>query len=72
MKLNPIVDFYESSKINTEKTGKSARETRKRKKVSLRQAAKQISVTPSYLSDLERGNRSWNGKKAQEYLVWLG
>ena len=32
-------------------------EERKKRKLSLRKAAKQLSISPAYLSDIERGNR---------------
>jgi len=38
------------------------REWRESKKMSLRDAAKKMEISPAYLSDLERGTRRWSEK----------
>ena len=52
-------------------TGRNARKVRERNGESLRSCARKIGVTPSYLSDLETGHRSWNGPKAKAYIALL-
>jgi transcriptional regulator with XRE-family HTH domain len=36
---------------------------------SLREVADQMGISPAYLSDLERGNRQWNGDLAGRFLA---
>lgn len=37
--------------------GYAIRETRRKKKISLRELARRLGISPMYLSDIERGNR---------------
>ena len=48
--------------------GATVRAARLRHGWTLRQLAKQARATPAYLSDLERGRRSWAGAKARNVL----
>ena len=46
--------------IQHNETGKEARFQREKQGVSLRSLAREMGITPSYLSDLELGRRHWN------------
>ena len=52
--------------------GAQVRSERVRRNIGLRQAAKRIGVSPSHVSDLERGNRSWQGAAARKLLRLIG
>lgn len=52
--------------------GAKVRAARKRKRLGLRDLAKQAGCSPAYLSDLERGNRAWRGPKAEQAMAILG
>ena len=57
--------------IDAKSTGREAERVRKKYGYSFREVAKEIFCTASFVSDLEKGHRLWNGQKAKEYLVWL-
>ena len=52
--------------------GKRARKERLRREITVRGVARLLGVSPSFISDIERGNRSWQGPKARRYLKMLG
>jgi len=52
--------------------GRRVRAAREQLGVGLRAAAKRLRVSPSYISDLERGARSWQGPKARALLALVG
>jgi len=54
--------------IDNAKTGAALRELRKSKGVSLRKMAERMKISPSYLSDLERGNRYWDRPKHDRFV----
>jgi len=54
--LNPF-DNQEITSYTTKTFGESLRKRREQLNISLRQMAKQLNMSPVYLSDIERGNR---------------
>lgn len=52
--------------------GRLVRGARLKRGLRLREAARQLKVSPAYLSDLERGARAWWGPKAQAYSKMIG
>jgi len=53
--------------IDHERTGKEVRKERIKCGVSLRRVAKQMGLSPSFVSDLERGRRNWTSKRFHQY-----
>lgn len=47
--------------------GHAARLMRGKKKISLRECARRMDVSAAYLSDLERGNRTWTDKAVEAF-----
>lgn len=47
--------------------GKSMRELRIQRGLSLREVARRMGMSASFISDLERGNRHWGPKAATKY-----
>lgn len=45
--------------IDHKATGEAVREFREQHKVSLREVARRLGISPAFLSDLERGRRNW-------------
>lgn len=58
MKLPTISERVK--RIDHQKAARLVREARKKKKLSLRDVAKQLGFSAAYLSDLERGRRNWS------------
>lgn len=54
--------------VNHGKTGEALRELRISKKMSLRWMAMLMKISPSYLSDLENGNRHWDRPKHDRFV----
>lgn len=54
------IKYVKTLVIQHDETGKEARLQRTKRGVSLRRLAKEMGITPSYLSDLELGRRHWN------------
>lgn len=52
--------------------GQQARRARKDKGLGLRELARAVRVSASFLCDLELGRRSWQGPKAREILAMVG
>ncbi len=52
--------------------GMKVRQMRVSKGMGLREMARHVRVSPAFISDLERGNRSWQGPKARAILDLLG
>lgn len=52
--------------------GQSVRKSREAKGLGLREVARAVQVSASFLSDLELGRRSWQGNKARAVLTLLG
>jgi transcriptional regulator with XRE-family HTH domain len=48
-------------------TGAAARAARQKVKRSLRSVARQLKVSPAYLSDLELGKRAWSAEKLSRF-----
>lgn len=44
---------------------------REHREISLRTLAKQMDVSPSYLSDLEQGRRAWNAARIAHFKKCL-
>lgn len=51
--------------------GDHLRKKRENAGVSLRTIAKQMNISATYLSDMERGNRLWSVVKVEQYLEIL-
>lgn len=49
-----------------------ARTIREETKVSLRKLATKLGISAMYLSDLERGNRTWNDEMKQRWSRVIG
>lgn len=47
-------------KIDNAKSGAMARKERLAKGIALRQMAKRVGLSPSYICDLEHGKRGWS------------
>jgi cytoskeletal protein RodZ len=54
--------------IDQKTTASRARRLRLQSKVSLREVAKRMKISPAYLSDLERGNRNWSDALCQVFV----
>lgn len=52
--------------------GAKVRAARKRKRLGLRDLARQAGCSAAYLSDLEYGRRAWQGPKAGRVLAIVG
>jgi len=52
--------------------GQAVRVKREAKGFGLREVARAVQVSASFLSDLELGRRSWQGNKARAVLTFLG
>lgn len=52
--------------------GLKVRAAREAKSLTLREAARRIRVSGSYICDLELGRRSWQGPKARALLALVG
>lgn len=57
--------------IDDKMTGVSAKTTREKAKVGLREMARILKCSPSWIWDLEKGNRRWTGNHAKKYIAWL-
>lgn len=57
--------------LNHMQIGKLVRERREATKMSLRCMAKWMSISASYLSDLETGNRQWNPARLRDATAVL-
>lgn len=53
--------------IDSQKTAEKARIAREKLNLSLREVARRMAISAAYLSDLERGNRSWS----QDVCDWF-
>lgn len=51
--------------------GRAVRTERERRGIGLRQLARRVKCSPAFLSDMERGNRSWQGPVARRVLTTL-
>lgn len=60
------------SGIDHSATGESMRQLREAEGLSLRALAKRMSLSPSYLSDLEHGRRHWNERLVTSYKHGIG
>ena len=58
--------------ISHHQAGALVRERRLETGISLRAFAKQLEISPSYLSDLERGRRNWSESFWTAAMQWLG
>ncbi len=67
--FDPIIVGKLVHVIDHKATGEKARLYRKAKRFSLRQVAKEMKLSPPFLSDLERGNRNWTHDNARLYLT---
>lgn len=63
--------LVKASVIHHERTGAAARKLRERKKISLRTVAKKMEISAPYLSDLERGFRTWTEDRCQQFTKAL-
>lgn len=54
-----------------EKTGAMMRQRRERAKLSLREVARRLGYSAPYVSQLERGLRTWSDDKLSAYLAAL-
>ena len=52
--------------------GRRVRDLRVKQGIGLNEAARRLKVCGAYISDLERGNRSWQGPKARALLNLVG
>ena len=50
-------------------TGKNARAAREQARLSLREVARRLGVSPAYVCDLEKGRRPWNMQRAVRYAT---
>lgn len=57
-KLQPVTDTREVF-LDSKATGKAVKNARAGAKIMQKELAAEMAVTPSYLSDLERGARRW-------------
>ena len=51
--------------------GRALRKLRVAASISLRDMARHLDLSPSYISDLELGRRTWREKLVTEYLKYL-
>lgn len=63
---NDIAIKFDSGKLNF---GIYLRKIREEKKISIRQLARAIGITPTYLSDIEKGNNKPPNKQLLEEIV---
>ena len=56
---------------STTPTGSILRRARKAKGMQLKQAAKALNITSTYLSDLELGRRYWSNSMVDNYITVL-
>jgi predicted transcriptional regulator len=49
-------------------TGESMRQLRKSHKISLREVARRMKLSAPFISDLERGNRNWDGSRSLAFM----
>jgi predicted transcriptional regulator len=68
-----ILTWYSQMKevelIDNVKTGAACRKHRESTGHSLRDVAEKMKISPSYLSDLERGNRNWSHALHDSFLI---
>lgn len=57
--------------IDNALTGRVAKTIRTKAGVGLREVARLLDCSPSWICDLESGTRCWTGKKAVAYDKWL-
>lgn len=62
--IQPVIDHV--------KTGDYYRQLREKKHISLRELGKIVGLSPSYISDLERGLRKWDRDLAANFDRVLG
>ena len=61
--------FKEVELIDNVKTGAACRKHRESTGHSLRDVARKMKISPSYLSDLEHGNRNWSHALHARFLT---
>lgn len=61
----------ERSKNTNIKLGKELRRLRKKAGISLRTMATSLDLSAPFLSDLERGNRTWTAERAKLFITKL-
>jgi transcriptional regulator with XRE-family HTH domain len=65
--MKPIGKMVTMLVQDCDATGLALRNMRKETGISLREVARRMNITPPYLSDLERGNRTWTDELCERF-----
>ena len=65
-------EMIKMEQLDNVKIGAALRKLRVSKKISLRKMAKLMKISPSYLCDLEHGNRHWDRPKHDGFVRLCG